>query len=356
MVVIAGCGGYVPLYRIERETVAAQAGGSGRGESAVPARDENHVTMACEAAGTALARADLDGGDLGAVFAASVTDPLAEHGIAAHVAYRFDATGDVRTGDFRATPRAAADALFAARAFVESTGERALVVASDVLPAEPGDDGEASAGAGAGAVVLADDGANADATDTPATADDDAPAATLTGWGQETTGFVERHREHGEPAVGGDARFERRYGARPAAEAAVERALAAAESPARAVACAPDARLARTVLGGVEAEHVSTFDAVGSAGTASLLLDLAHLLETSEPGTPALAVCYGAGGADAVAFEVGDRVERGGDVEGDEASRGGPTVAELLDAKEYVTYAKHLEYREPVEYQGVNRA
>ncbi|WP_254547409.1 hypothetical protein [Halomarina pelagica] len=360
MVVIAGCGGYVPLYRIERETIAAQHGGSGRGESAVPARDENHVTMACEAAGTALARAGIEGGDLGAVFAASVTDPLAEHGIAAHVAYRFDATGDVRTGDFRATPRAAADALFAARAFVEATGERAIVVASDVLPAESGDGGEAYAGAGAGAVVVAPDAgrgnvagesANVDATDADATDADatdagDAPAATLTGWGQETTGFVERHREHGEPAIGGDARFERRYGARPAAEAAVERALASAEidAPARAVACAPDARLARTVLGGVEAEHVSTFDAVGSAGTASLLLDLAHLLETSEPGTPALAVCYGAGGADAVAFEVG------------EAGKRGETVADLLDAKEYVTYAKHLEYREPVEYQGVNRA
>ncbi|MFC6838494.1 hypothetical protein [Halomarina ordinaria] len=330
MVVVAGCGGYVPLYRIERDTIAAQFGESGRGESAVPARDENHVTLACEAAETALARAALAGDDLDAVLAASVTDPFAEHGIAAHVAYRLGATGDVRTGDFRATPRAATDALFAARDAVEATESTVLVVASDVLPAESGDDDEQYAGAGAGAVVLAPDA--------------DAPAASLTGWGQETTGFVERHREHGERARSGDARFERRHGVAPATEAAVERALDGGEAPARAVASAPDARLARTALRSVDAERVSTFDDVGSAGVASFFLDLAHLLETTDAGTPALAACYGAGGADAVALEVGS------------GSTEGPTVSALLDAKEYVTYAKHLEYRRPVEYQGVNRA
>jgi len=48
MVAIDAAAGYVPLYRIARSEIAAQHGGSGRGESAVPSRDENHITMASE--------------------------------------------------------------------------------------------------------------------------------------------------------------------------------------------------------------------------------------------------------------------------------------------------------------------
>ncbi|WP_254538218.1 hypothetical protein [Halomarina litorea] len=331
MAVIDGHGGYVPLYRVERSAVAEQFGGSASGESAVPARDENHVTMACEAAETALARSSASAADLDAVFSASITDRFAEHGIAAQVAYRLAATGDLRTGDFRATTRATTDALGAARTLADA-GETVMAVAVDVLPADPVADGSPEAGAGAAAFVLSED-----ATD---------PVATVTGAGSETTGFVERHREHGAVAEEGDARFERRHGVPDAVAPAIDRALDGSEAPEKAVAGAPSTRLARTALRGVDAETVSTFDSIGFAGCAGVALDLVHLLETAGEGESVLAVNYGAGGADALALETGRGVER----------TEGLTVADLLDAKEYVTYAKHLEYREPVEYQGVSGA
>lgn len=331
MVAITGHGGYVPLYRIERDDIASQHGGSASGESAVPARDENHVTMAAEAADIALERAAVDGTDLDAVFAASVTDPFAEHGIAAHVAYRVGATGDVRTGDFQATARAATDALTAARTFVEATGGRALVVAADVVPVEPGDDDEAYAGAGAGAVVLEESASD--------------PAATILGVGQETTGFVERHRLHGEAAETGDAKFEGQYGFGPATAAATDRALAATDgTPDRAVVSVANQRLVRSALGDFpDVDHASTFDAVGYAGAATFYLDLAHLLESASAGETALALAYGAGGADAVTLETGAA-----------AADAGLSVAEQLESKEYVAYAKHLDYRERVDYRGVS--
>jgi 3-hydroxy-3-methylglutaryl CoA synthase len=325
MVAVTGHGGYVPLYRVDRAAVADQHGTRASGESAVPARDENHVTMAAEAAETALDRAGIDGGVLDAVFSASVTDPFAEHGIAAHVAYRLGAEGDVRTGDFGGSLRAATDAFVAAHHFVEATGGRTLLVAVDVMPASAADDGTPDAGAGAAALVLGPDS-------------DDA-VATVEGFGQATTGFVERHRDHGETAVTGDSRFERRHGVSPAAAAAVERA---GGDPDRAVAGAPDGRMASAALGTVDAEHVSTFGDVGHAGTASPVLDLVHAFETGAAGESVLLVCYGSGGADAVAFSTGPGVGR----------NAGPTVGELLDAKEYVPYAKHLAYRERVEYEG----
>lgn len=325
MVAVTGHGGYVPLYRVDRTEVADQHDGRASGESAVPARDENHVTMAAEAAETALSRAGVDGEDLDAVFAASVTDPFAEHGIAAHVAYRLGAEGDLRTGDFGGTLRASTDAFFAANHLVEATDGTALLVAVDVMPASADDGGTPDAGAGAAALVLAPDS-------------DDA-VATVEGLGQETTGFVERHREHGETAVTGDERFERRHGVSPAAEAAIERA---GGDPDRVVAGAPDGRMASAALGTVDAERVSTYEDVGLAGTASPVLDLVDALETGDPGESLLLVTYGTGGADAVSLSTGSGTDR----------NEGTTVEELLDAREYVSYAKHLEYRERVEYEG----
>ena len=325
MVVVTGHGGYVPLYRVDRTDVADQHGGRASGESAVPARDENHVTMAAEAAGTALSRAGVDGESLDGVFAASVTDPFAEHGIAAHVAYRLGAEGDLRTGDFRGTLRAGTDAFAAAHHFVEATDGTALLVAVDVMPASADDDGTPDAGAGAAALVLSPES--------------DEAVATVERLGQETTGFVERHRDHGETAVTGDSRFERRHGVAPAAGTAIDRAGGAAD---RAVAGAPDGRMASAALGTVDAEHVSTFGDVGHAGTASPLLDLVHAFETGTAGESVLLVVYGTGGADAVSFATGSGVGR----------NAGATVEELIDAKEQVSYAKHLEYRDPVEYEG----
>ena len=343
---IAGHGGYVPLYRIDRADVAEQHGGRGSGESAVPGRDENHVTMASEAAETALARADLDGGALGAVVSASVTDPFAEHGVAAHVAYRLGATGDVRTGDFRATGRAATDALAFARDFVAARGDPALLVAADVMPVEQGHDDEAYSGAGAGALVLA----SGDAVDGPDGTHPDGtrPVGTVAGTGAETTGFVERHRLHGEAATSGDGKFEGEAGFGPAVEAAAGRALAAAgiEAPDRVVVAAHDARMASGAASEFpDATHDSTFDGVGYAGAATFALDIAHSLESAAGGETVLAAAYGPGGTDAVAVEVAaPRTDPG------------PSVAELLDSKEYVPYATHVANRERFDYEGVTVA
>lgn len=327
MVVIDAAAGYVPLYRIDRDDIAAQHGGDGRGESAVPARDENHVTMASEAAETAVERADVDADDVAAVFSASVSDHFAEHGIAAQLAYRLGTPDDVRTGDFQATVRAGADAVETGRQYVRATDSPVLVVAADSMPVEPGDDDEAVMGAGAGALVLRPRSEN--------------PVARIDSVGQATTGFLERHREHGRSANGGDSRFERRHGVEPATSTAVARTEVDAD-PEYAVVSAPGYRFVQTALVSVDAEHVSTFNDVGFAGAATLLLDLAHAIESADGDASAIAIAYGQGGADAFAISI---------AEADDPA--GLSVAEQIDAKEYVSYSKHLEYRERYDYQGV---
>jgi 3-hydroxy-3-methylglutaryl CoA synthase len=329
--VVDGCGGYVPYYRIERETIAAQQGGRGRGETAVPGRDENHVTMACEAASVALERSDVDGAALDAVFTASVSDPFAEHGIASHVAYRLGTSRHVRVGDFGGSPRAGTDALSAAQEFVIAREGAALVVGVDLMPAEAGAEGERDAGAGAGAVVVCPD------------AED--PTAVLEATGCGTTGFVERHRSHGEPPVTGDEKYERSHGVPEAADAALTDAGTTAETGFdRAVVAVPSRRMVRAATANLDDPDVqTTYEDVGYVGAASFYLDLAATLESAGTGERIVALSYGAGGAGAMSMETGSGV--GSDL--------AATVATQVEQKEYVTYAEHLEQREDGDYRGV---
>jgi len=55
--------------------------------------------------------------------------------------------------------------------------------------------------------------------------------------------------------------------------------------PEYAVASAPGYRFVQTALQSIDAERLSTFNDVGYAGTATLLLDIAHALESTDPGT-----------------------------------------------------------------------
>lgn len=232
---------------------------------------------------------------------------------------------DVRTGDFQASGRAAADPLATACEYVRATDEPVVVAAVDIMPVESGGDDESTMGAGAGALVLRPER--------------DDPMATIDAVGQATTGFLERHREHGESATAGDARFERRQGVAPAASTAFDRAEADSD-PEYGVASAPGFRFARTALGPINAERVSTFNEVGYAGTATMLLDLAHAIESIDPGSTIGAVAYGQGGTDAFVVSVADGANDPNRL----------TVAEQLEAKKYVPYAKHLEYRERYDY------
>jgi hydroxymethylglutaryl-CoA synthase len=332
MVAISSVAGYVPLYRVEREAIAEQYGGSAHGETAVPGRDENNITMACEAATKALDRSTVTADNLSGVYAASVTDTFAEHGIAAHVSYRIGATGNLDTADFQGTTRAATDALAAAEHTVTATDAPVLVVATDIMPVEPGDDNEAYQGAGAGALILS--------------SDDDETVAELVSIGRETTGFVESHRLHGETAEQGDKRYEAEYGF-GAVQAASQRALAeAAETPSNAIINLADQRVAKSSVDEFpgQVDYQSTFNEVGYAGTASYFLDIAHFTETASQGDLVIAVNYGAGGVDAAVIRRTT----------DRDSFDGLTVAEQSDAKEIITYAKHHEYREQIEYEGTS--
>lgn len=322
MVSIRGYSGYVPFYRIERESIAEQHGDyPPSGETAVPAHDEDVVTMATTAAKEALANV-VEPGAIDAVYTASTSDPFNVRAIAPHVAVALGTDASVQVGDFQGSPRAATNAVQAARdSIAAGAAETALVVATDIRYADAGTDAEQIAGAGAGALVLGDGG----------------DVAAVTDGAFETTTFVGRFEPSGETPVEGDARFNRRHGYAETVRALLQNVDVASDGPVTAVLPASNPKWPDRALDGIpfEYERTSTFDDVGYAGAASVLLDLALALDEAEPGDVVVLASYGPGGGDAFVLEVGDGADRGPET----------TVTEYVESKEYVTYAKHRRYR-----------
>jgi 3-hydroxy-3-methylglutaryl CoA synthase len=324
MVSVAACGVYVPLYRIERASIAEQYDDSaGDGELAVPAHDENVLTMGLEAAKNALGDSEGQREDLDAVFTASVSDPFAERGLASHIAHAVSAGEHVMVGDFQSSARSATNALFASvDAIRAGSADTVLVVATDILAGDSGPKAELTAGAGAAALVL----------------DDGSELAMVNARESYTSGFIGRfvHREQGTRS--GDRRFERRHGYLESVKGAVEAIGDAVDT------LEPD----RTVLPShgnwgsraadaldLDGDLVGTYDEVGNAGAASVLIDAVRALETSDPGDQILLVSYGPGGSDAVLMTSGAQVP-------DDQKQ---SLQKYLDSKDYLPYGKLREYR-----------
>jgi hydroxymethylglutaryl-CoA synthase len=317
MVSIRGYSPYVPLYRIERSSIAEQFGDrAGEAETAVPAHDETVLSLATAAAKDAIEHATTD--DLGTVFVASSSDPFDERGLAPHVASAVGALGDVAVGDFQGSARAATNALVAARDACVAGRGPALVVAADIMAGAPGTQAEQTAGAGAGAFVLGEDGAVAEISETV----------------PNTTGFLGRFRHAGETPTEGHGRFNR-VGYLEAVGEALDGLQAA---PDHVAVPEPDGGWGGRALdrASIEAERHSTFDGVGWAGAASGLLDLSLALDRAAPGETVALAGYGPGGSDVIVFETGEGVTEAPEL----------TVTEYIESKSYVSYATHRSNRE----------
>lgn len=322
MLSIKGYCAYVPYYRIERASVAEQHGDyEPSGETAVPAHDENILTMATKVAKDAAEDAEIDG-EIDAIFTATTSDPFDERGLASQVAVALGATESVRVADFQGSPRAATNAVLAATDAVEAgSAETILVVATDVIRADPGTSAEQTAGAGAGAVVFSVGG----------------DVATLTESEINTTGFVGRFKPSGDTPIEGDERFNRRHGYVDVVEELLDCIDVASYDPIEVAMPAPSNKWPKKVLQSADLEynHHTTFDNVGYAGAAGVFLDLALSLDRMATDDSLLLVSYGPGGGDGLVFEGGPGLNQ------ERRQR----VESYLESKEFVPYAKHRDYR-----------
>ena len=322
---ITAVGGYAPERRLPADAIEEAWGSapSGVESTAVPAGDEDALTMGVAAAKRALSAADVDVGDVDWLGFATTTPPTAEGDLLARLASMLDVDADATTRLFTGSARAGTAALLDAPA-------SGLVVVADCPRGEPDDDRGHAAGAGAAAFVVGES-YGPDSERRGSHGDGDGSA------------IVTDHASHAEPAPG--VRFRRSDSERVEGlgvttydrSAFVDPISAAAEGvdtgDADAVAVtAPDGKRPYRATGalGVESDAIRNCAVVhelGDLGAASAPLSLARAL--ADGRETVLCVGVGGGGADVL------RVESGGDV----------PASLALDAGEEVSYADALRRR-----------
>ncbi len=156
---IVGYGADVPRFRIKASEIARVWGGDDEGlpieEKAVPALDEDTITMSIEAARNALKRAGIDPQKLRAVWVGSESHPYAVKPSSTLVAEAIGASGATLAGDWQFACKAGTEALQAAVALVGSEmADYALAIGMDTAQGRPHDALEYTAGAGGAAFIV----------------------------------------------------------------------------------------------------------------------------------------------------------------------------------------------------------
>lgn len=337
---IAGYGAYVPRFRLETRLIAEVWRPRGGGElpipeKAVPGLDEDTITMAIEAARTAIRRSGLPASQIGGVWLGSESSPYAAKPGATVVAAALGMKEQVLASDLQFACKAGSEAMQAAIAAVGSGMMTvALAIGMDVAEARPGDVLEHMAGAGGAAFVLA-----------PA----DRSIATIDGSSSFVTDTPDFFRREGAAYPQHTGRFTEQPGYfRHSTEAAtqlLDELKASPEDFAHVVFHQPHPKLVERLaraLGFTKAQVSRGLcaSAAGNAYAGSAMLGLAAVFDVAEPGERVLLCSYGSGaGSDAIAFTVNESIR---------SRRDGAGVARHLARRYLLNYAEYLRLTERI--------
>ncbi len=337
MLGILAVGAYIPRYRLSGKTLAEVWGGAGAGERAVANYDEDSLTMASEAALSALAGRDPS--KVGACLFASTTAPYVEKSNATLLATVADLGTEVVTADLSGSLRAGTTAIRMALDLVKAgTAWQALVAAADMRPSAPGTELETLLGDGAAAVLLGEGEA----------------IATFEGAYTASHEFTDVWRKAGDRYLEmGDTTFVRAYGLDKHIPEAVDGLLSRVglkrQDIAKVAYYAPDFRIHAAL--GRQLKFPETallkepvIGKVGNTGVASPLLGLASALEEAKPGDRILVVSYG-NGAEALLFQATELIEK--------VSWERGVTAQLARGRPLVHYGKLLQFRRHVETEVI---
>lgn len=327
---ILAYGAYIPRYVLTPGIVAAATGKGGRGPSqrSVANHDEDAITLAVEAAATAVGIRSEQA--TRALLFASCSSPYVEKQASTLIATVCGLPQEVLAVDVAASPRAGTAALRLGAELARSLGN-ALVVASEARPTEQGSDLELQFGDAAAAVLLGEG----------------ETLATLEGAYSLSEEFTDVWRRTKDAHVHkGEDGFVTSYGYSRILLRALQEALAAWQ-------IAPGARV-RFAFAGPAARPVKALqsklgfasecfpadlllDTVGDTGSAHPLLLLINALEAAQPGDYIVSAAYGAGNADVLLWKATEHVTR---------VSGRRTVAGLLARQRPIkSYYQYMQFR-----------
>jgi hydroxymethylglutaryl-CoA synthase len=305
---ICSSGGYVPRYRLSRESMYRAMGwynatniAYASGEKAVANFDEDSITMAVAAVRDMLPKSE-NRSTIDGVYFASTSMPYAERLNASIITTALGLKENVRAADFAGGRKAGSTALLAALDAVAGGNlERALVCSSDCRPGLPASPQEFLYGDGAAALLIGRENVIAE----------------FKGFYSSTHDFVDRYR--GSKSTY-DKQWEDRWirdmGYAPILSEAVggllnKYGLKINDFAHVAYDCHYSAvrKTLNKKLGISKGVEVSNFqDVIGHCGAAQPLMMLVEALEKAKPGDKILVVSFG-GGCDALYFEVTDKIK-----------------------------------------------
>jgi hydroxymethylglutaryl-CoA synthase len=342
---IVSYGGYLPLNRINRDTIFKSMGwlhqaSYMKGEKCVANFDEDSVTMAVTSAMNCLEGFDRDHVD--GIYFATTTSPFKERRCANIIGTALDLKSQIRTADFTNSTNAGMSALIAA---IDSIGAGSansiLLCASDVRVGKPGSTQELHFSDGAASLLLGDKQV----------------IANLGGHYCVSYDFPDHWRTENDKA---DRAWEDRFGREQGYRKFIPEAISGLLSKYNL----QQKDIAKVIFPGIYPrdhtlickelgfepdqvqDHLMTV--MGNTGAAYPLMILISALEDSSPGDKLIVAGFG-NGSDALLFDVTEEIEK---VKGKKKG-----VKRYLKSKrELDNYEKYLAFRNLISTEGGIRA
>ncbi|HMQ52442.1 MAG TPA: hydroxymethylglutaryl-CoA synthase [Anaerolineae bacterium] len=334
---IVGYGSYIPKYRLPAREVARvwkeSHGGLPIKEKAVAGPDEDTMTIGLEAARNALARAQIDPQQIGAVWVGSESPPYAVKPTSTIIAEAIGATPATMGADWQFACKAGSETMQACIGFVAGGMARyALGIGADTAQGRPGDALEYTAASGGAAYLFglaADSLATIEASYSHVT---DTPDF----WRRPTTHYP----SHGQRFTGEPAYF---YHVDAAARTLMTELGYTAQDYTHVVLHQPNTKFPEREAAelGFEKEQWQTgllAPVVGNTYAGASLLGLTAVLDIAQPGDKILCVSFGSGaGSDAFSIDVTKAVT--------ERRHRAPTTQDYINRRTEIDYATYTRYR-----------
>ncbi|HLD84044.1 MAG TPA: hydroxymethylglutaryl-CoA synthase [archaeon] len=340
MIGITGYGAYIPRFRIKAEEIARVWNQDGdafkRGlkinEKAVPAADEDTVTISVAAAKNALARASIGPQQIGALFIGSESHPYAVKPSGTMAADALGIGPEVMVADFEFACKAGTAAIQCCMGLVQSDMIKyGMAIGADTAQGQPGDALEYSAAAGGAAFVIGKDNLVAKIIDTFSYTSD-----TPDFWRREG----QKYPRHGARFTGEPAYFKHVV---EATKGLLKKTGTAVNDYDKAVFHMPNGKFPREAAKklGVPEEKLKdglVVENVGNSYSGSSIVGLTNVLDKAKPGEKILMTSFGSGaGSDSFALEVTDRIIKARDL--------AKKTEYYINNKTYVDYGTYARLR-----------
>jgi len=337
---IVSYGSNIPRYRIKAEEIASVWGkdgesiskGLGINEKSVPSVDQDTATISVEAARAALRRCSVDPQEIGAIYVGSESHPYAVKPTGTIVGEAIGATPDLMVADYEFACKAGTAGIQSCTALVKADLVKyGLAIGADTSQAAPGDALEFSASAGGGAFIIGRDNVIATINHTCSFTTD-------------TPDFW-RRAERKYPAHGG------RFTGAPAyfkhitscATNIMKMAGTKPEDYDYAIFHQPNGKFpikVAKILGFTYDQIKQGLLApyIGNTYSGATMIGLASVLDVAKPGDRVFLTSYGSGaGSDGFDITVTDKIK-------DLARENAPTVAQMVEDKEYIDYGTYAKF------------